>query len=73
MRGTIFQFNRHPVHPSAMEEHQGKLKLEAFTGHTWDASTKLGAVGQGCWVTRYGARKNLIDPVAEAALYVCPR
>ena len=72
MRGTVFQYNRHPVPPSAAEEHQGKLKLEAFTGHTWDASTMLGAVGQGCWITRHGARKNLINSVAEAALYVSP-
>ena len=51
---------------------QDMLRLEAFTGRTWDASTMLGEVGQGCWVSDHGGRKNLIQPVMEAAIYIHP-
>ena len=70
LRGALFQYNRHPAPASTGKAHM--TKLEAFTGRTWDASTMIGEVGQGCWVATHGNRKNLIEPVMEAAIYVHP-
>ena len=72
LRGAVFQYNRQPMPKSAGIGAQDMLRLEAFTGRTWDATTVLGEVGQGCWVSDHGGRKNLIQPVMEAAIYIHP-
>ena len=72
MDGSLFQYNRHPIATAGNKEARLMTKLEAFTGKSWDASLMIGFPGQGCWVHRYGARKNQGEPLVEAGLYICP-
>ena len=72
MRGAIFLYNRHPAPASYDPDGAGILRLKAFTGRTWDASTMICEVGQSCFVQRHGMRRNLIEPLVEPALYISP-
>ena len=70
--GSLFQYNRHPPRFAQDPQARSKTRLEAFTGSSWDASTMLGFVGQGCWVSRNDGKLNEGRPRMEAALYICP-
>ena len=71
-RGSIFQYNRHPIPYSADPDARHRTRLEAFTGKTWDASTMVGFVGQGCWASRPDGKLNEGRPRMESAIYICP-